>query len=176
MNLEQTNILFTGRPGCGKSTFIEKIVGKIKNPCTGFFTLEMRNRGRRVGFSIKTLDGKNGILAHIDLKSQYKVGRYGVNLEDIDRIAVPSMIPACEGEMVVIDEIGKMECCSGLFKDTLIRILDSRHTVLGSITLKGDSFIQRIKGRRDVLLVRVTEKNRNMLVEKMSSLLPGLTG
>lgn len=129
---------------------------------TGFFTQEIREKGRRTGFSIMTLDGKRGVLAHENMKSRFRVGKYGVNVEDIDQIAVPSMLPARPDEIVVIDEVGKMECFSSLFRQTLMKILDSDHQVIGSIAQKGDRFIQRIKARDDVLVVLVTEKNRDM--------------
>jgi ribosome biogenesis GTPase A len=61
------NILFTGVPGIGKSTIIEKIVQRINRSKTGFYTREMRASGRRVGFTITTLDGEHGTLAHIDI-------------------------------------------------------------------------------------------------------------
>ena len=101
------NILFTGFPGCGKSTIIERIVRRMDRPACGFYTREIRRRGRRVGFSISTLDGRHGILAHVDTRSSRRVGRYGVNLQDIDAIAVPSMIPADEQTIVVVDEIAR---------------------------------------------------------------------
>ena len=168
--MKRQNILFTGTPGCGKTTLIEKIVGRKGSSCAGFFTKEIRERGRRVGFSVNTLDGKQGVLAHRAIKNREKVGGYGVNLADIDGLAVPSMIPANEDVIVVIDEIGKMECFSPLFKDTLIRILNSKNPVLGSIALKGNSFIEGIKTREDVLLIRVSEGNRDMLFEEYSGI------
>jgi len=162
------NILFTGFPGCGKSTVIEKIVQRIDRPCTGFFTREMRDLGRRVGFSITTLDGKHGILAHIDVRSRKRVGKYGVNLQDIETIAVPSMIPANDQVILVVDEIGKMECLSALFKQTLIKVLDSANTLVGSIALKGDAFIEAVKRRPDTLLIAVSEKNRDYLADEFA--------
>ena len=159
------NILYTGFPGCGKSTIIEKIVRRIDRPSTGFFTREIRKAGRRTGFSITTLDGQHGVLAHIDIRSPRRVGRYGVNLRDIDMIAVPSMTPANDQVIIVVDEIGKMECFSGLFRQTLIKVLDSANTLVGSIALKGDAFIGAIKKRPDTLLIAVSEKNRDYLVE-----------
>jgi nucleoside-triphosphatase THEP1 len=164
--VKHKNILFTGLPGCGKSTIIEKVVQRINRPSTGFFTREIRNRGRRVGFSITTLDGKLGKLAHIDIRSSIRVGRYGVNLQDINKIAVPSLIPENENVIVVVDEIGKMECFSLLFRQILIKILDSTNTVVGSISLKGDAFIDAIKRRPDTLLISVSEKNRDYLVDE----------
>jgi nucleoside-triphosphatase THEP1 len=161
----KNNILFTGPPRCGKSTLIERIVQRIDRPATGFFTKEIRKKGRRVGFSINTLDQKEGVLAHQRIKSRRRVGKYGINLTDLEKIAVPSMIPTRPDELVVIDEIGKMECFSLLFKQTLESVLDSDHPVIGSIALKGDRFIGRIKARADVGLVMVTPSNRDALID-----------
>ena len=159
------NVLFTGPPGCGKSTLIEKIIKRSRSSKTGFFTREIREKGQRVGFSIRTLDGKHGVLAHKEINSPFTVGQYGVNVDDIDRIAVPSIITVKEDQMIVIDEIGKMECFSVLFKETLVRVLESKNPILGSIALKGDPFIAEIKKRKDVHLIRITEKNREIFVQ-----------
>jgi len=53
-----------------------------------------------------------------------------------------------------------MECLSRVFRDTLIRVLNSNHRLLGSIAIKGDRFIQGIKARDDVLLIDLSEANR----------------
>jgi nucleoside-triphosphatase len=151
----------TGPPRCGKSTLIEKLIHRVVRPATGFFTNEIREKNRRTGFFITTLDGKRGVLAHENIKGRFRVGKYGLNLEDIDRVAVPSMLPSIPGEIVVIDEVGKMECFSSLFRETLIKVLDSQHQVIGSIAQKGNQFIQEIKNRDDVLLVNISEKNRD---------------
>jgi nucleoside-triphosphatase THEP1 len=93
------------------------------------------------------------------------VGKYGVNLEDLDQIAVPSMIPSAPDQIVVIDEIGKMECFSRLFKETLTKVLSSDNLVIGSVAIKGDRFIQSIKKRDDVSLVSITEKTRDAALQ-----------
>lgn len=152
------NLFITGPPGCGKSTLMEKVAGKIRRPVTGFFTREIRERGKRVGFSINRLDGKIGVLAHENVKGRFRVGKYGVNIDDIDKIAVPSMIPSKPDQLVVIDEVGKMECFSLLFRETLIQILGSAHPVLASIALKGNEFMQGIKKKNDILLIRARGK------------------
>ena len=167
--VKHRNILYTGLPGCGKSTIIEKIVQRINRPSTGFFTREIRDKGRRVGFSITTLDGQQGILAHIDIRSHIRVGRYGVNIRDIEKIAVPSMRPENDNVILVLDEIGKMECFSELFKQTLMNILKATNTVVGSISLKRNAFIGAIKKRPDTLLISVSEKNRDYLVDEFFS-------
>ena len=158
------NILLTGPPRCGKSTLIEKVIQKIDRPMTGFFTREIKEGGKRVGFSIITLDGKEGVLARKDSETEVRLGKYGVHLDQLNRIAVPSITPSKPDEIIVIDEIGKMECLSSLFRETLLKTLDSNNWVVGSIALKGSPFIERIKERGDVALWTVTEKNRGSLV------------
>jgi hypothetical protein len=100
---------------------------------TGFFTREIREKGRRTGFMIVTLEGREGVLAHEKIKGPVRVGKYGVNLDDLDRIAVPAMVPSNPGQIVVIDEIGKMNAF-GLFGKPWY---DARFPGLVSIALKG---------------------------------------
>jgi nucleoside-triphosphatase len=171
--MQAKNILVTGLPRSGKSTLIAKVVRRLKRPATGFFTRELRDKGRRVGFLIETVDGKTGILAHENIKSRYKVGRYGVNLGDLDQVAVPSMLPSTDDEIVVIDEIGKMECFSRLFKNTLLRVLSLDNQVIGSIATKGDRFIQTIKNRDDVALVSISENTRDLALELFLQIIEG---
>jgi nucleoside-triphosphatase len=87
--MEPRNILITGSPGCGKSTLIEKVVLELHAPVTGFVTREIRERGVRVGFSIDTHDGKSGTLAHVDIESPLRVGKYGVAIQVLEELAVP---------------------------------------------------------------------------------------
>jgi len=170
-DMTRNNILFTGPPGCGKTTLIKKIAEQLLTPSTGFITKEIRENGKRVGFAINTLDGKEALLAHVNVSGRYRVGRYRVVLESIDRIAVQSMIPKTQKESVVIDEIGKMECFSSLFKKTVLDVLDMPNVVIGTISLRGDQFIKKIKSRSDVLVVEISEKNRDELPNTYDRLL-----
>jgi nucleoside-triphosphatase len=158
-------VLLTGPPRSGKSTLIERIIARLDRPLAGFFTGEIKEHGRRVGFALKTLDGREGVLARVGHESAHRVGPYGVNLADLDRLAVPSMRPDDPAALVIVDEIGKMECFSSRFRRAVIDLLDSEHDVLGSIALKGQTFIQKIKSRADVDLIEVTPANRDRLVD-----------
>ena len=160
------HLFFTGTPGCGKSTLILKIVRRLETPCTGFLTREIREKGKRAGFLVQTLSGQKEVLAHRAFSGPPRVGAYGVDIEAFEKIAVPSMRPEGEDPVVVIDEVGKMECLSTMFRKALLRALDSEDRLLGTIAAKGNAFIEGIKKRKDVTLIRVTEKNRDMLVQK----------
>ena len=168
-----TNHLVAGPPRCGKSTLIERLIKRINRPMTGFFTSEIREKGRRVGFKIVTLGGLEGILAHERFKSRFRVGKYGVNLLELERIAVPAIQPDTPDQVVIIHEIGKMECFSQVFQKKLLEALDSRNMVIGSIALKGSRFIETIKTRNDVRIMQVTENNREELVLSLAQELAG---
>lgn len=159
---EKRNIFLTGAPSSGKTTVIKKIIEKLNHPANGFYTEEQRVDGRRTGFLMKTLDGKEGYLAHQDIASDFHIRRYGVSIENIEAIAVPSISPV-ENNIIILDEIGKMECFSLSFKQAAINAIDASNIVIGTITLGGDNFIGEIKKRKDLEISEVTMDNRNLL-------------
>jgi nucleoside-triphosphatase len=162
MNNMMKNIFLTGAPSSGKTTVIKKVIADLDQPANGFYTEEERKAGKRVGFLMKTLDGKTGYLAHQDIKSEFHIRRYGVSIENIEIIAVPSITPR-KTNIIILDEIGKMECFSEIFKKAAINVLDSPNIVLGTITLGGGEFIIQIKSRQDLEIHEVTPDNRDSL-------------
>jgi nucleoside-triphosphatase len=157
------NILVTGKPGVGKTTLIAKVIEG--QTVSGFFTKEIRKNKNRVGFSIETVDGKKGVLAHVNIESPFRVSKYRVNLKDIDEICVPSL--NTKG-IIVIDEIGKMELFSRKFREKVVEILDTRR-VIATIMEQPHPFTDRIKQRNDVRLFTVTQENRNHLVNILTT-------
>lgn len=160
--MNKKNIFLTGAPSSGKTTVIEKIIEKLDHPANGFYTEEERVDGKRVGFLMKTLDGRKGYLAHQDIKSDFHIRRYGVSIDNIERIAVPSITPV-KNHVIILDEIGKMECFSKTFKQAAVNVLDATNIVIGTITFGGDAFILEIKKREDMEINEVTEDNRDLL-------------
>lgn len=156
------NIFITGAPSSGKTTVIKKVIQALPIKANGFYTEEERIDGKRVGFLMHTLDGKKGYLAHQDIQSDFHIRRYGVSLPDIEAIAVPSIKPV-ENQLIILDEIGKMECFSPIFLEAALKALDSPNIVVGTITLGGTDFIQQIKNRPDLEILEVTSENRDEL-------------
>ncbi len=172
------NIFLTGAPSSGKTTVIKKVIARLDHPATGFYTEEQRVAGKRVGFVMKTIEGKSGYLAHQDIRSDFHIRRYGVSIENIETIAVPSITPGnrqiINRHIIVLDEIGKMECFSDLFKQAAIIALDSPNIVVGTITFGGDDFITQIKNREDIEIHEVTEENRDSLPDMILELVAHL--
>lgn len=170
------NIFLTGAPSSGKTTVINKVIKDLNRPTNGFYTEEERTSGKRVGFLMNTLDGKKAYLAHQDIRSEFHIRRYGVSIENIETIAVPSINPV-NNNIIILDEIGKMECFSEVFKSAVIKALESSNIVVGTITFGGDNFIQGIKDRDDIEITEVTGDNRDLLpdviLKKIRNLLDG---
>jgi nucleoside-triphosphatase len=176
MTTRKKNIFITGAPSSGKTTIIKKIVQKLVLPACGFYTEEELLAGKRVGFVMKTLDGKSAYLAHQDIKSAFHIRRFGVSLENIEALAVPSISLATGNSIVILDEIGKMECFSEAFRNAVVRVMDSPNIIIGTITLGGNDFIAAIKNRADIEIISANHDNRNalpdLILKKISDLLP----
>lgn len=160
--------LLTGGPGVGKTTLIKQAIDKAKVNAGGFFTEEIRASGVRQGFRIVTLDGRSVILAHIDFMSPFRVSKYGVDVESLDNVGVAALRDATrECDVVVIDEIGKMELFSPSFKDAVLEALDSKKRVLGTIMFTSHHWADDIKRHADVALITVTRANRQQVLAQV---------
>ena len=167
-----TNILLTGTPGIGKTTAIRKIVSNLDSTeVAGFWSSEIRIDGRRVGFAIETISGEKGILAHVDFKEGPRVGKYSVNVSEIESIIVPELVLAREsGHIIVIDEIAKMELYSQRFLQEIRKCLNTKH-VLGAIQERRHQFLDEVRSRRDVTLFELTTENRDKIPLQILQLL-----
>ena len=157
--------LLTGRPGTGKTSLIKQAVTEIAGKAGGFYTEEIRNQGIRQGFRLVTLDGQSTILAHIEIQSPYRVGKYGVDIDGLDRVGVSALRRAAQQrELVVVDEIGKMELFSANFREVVLHIIDSGRRLLGTIMLNPNPWADEIKSRPQVNLVPVTKTNYHQVL------------
>jgi nucleoside-triphosphatase len=162
--LAKRNLLITGLPGLGKTTLIRKLSELLKNlHPVGFFTEEIREEGVRKGFELISLNGTRGILSHKNIRTPFRVGEYKVDVKSFEDFLGAISFFNTLTRLIIIDEIGKMECFSDQFKKLLEEVLDSEKWVIGTIASKGSGFIAEIKGRKDVKIFEITKKNRDFL-------------
>lgn len=183
LNVNPKNFLITGPPGCGKTTVLLETKNALESrgfKVGGCITTEMREKGRRVGFAIRDLvSGEEGILAHVALRSKKRVGRYAVDIVDLERVGVGALKNSLTSrvDFVVIDEIASMELFSRGFQNVVRDLLNSPKIILGSIHYRSKhKFLLEIRDRKDTEIIEIYQETRDsvpaLLINKIVHLLP----
>jgi len=131
---------------------------------TGFYTEEMRKNGRRIGFRGVTLDGKSFELARAGIESEFRLGPYGVILKGLESIGLDALKPSSPEQLLVLDEVGKMESFSETFRQAVLNLLDLPNPVLATVASHGVGFVKKIRQHKKVELVRLTRKSRDGMI------------
>ncbi|MCA1812753.1 MAG: NTPase [Halobacteriales archaeon] len=169
----------TGMPSVGKTATLLKIVEKLEEKETivgGMVTESLEEDGKRVGFKlINWLTKEEATLAHEKNPSEVKVGKYGVDLDVLENMGVPAIEQAIrEAEVIVIDEVGKMEMESDRFCNAVKAALDCDKPLIMTLHKKSrNPLLQDIRRRDDIRILEVTKVNRNLLPYKIEKLLEG---
>lgn len=169
-------LLLEGRPGVGKTTVVRRLVDLLRRRdlvVSGFTTEEIRKGGRRMGFAVESLGGDRAVMAHADLPGPPRVGKYGVDLGTFERIALPSLVAAASSEVMVIDELGKMELASAAFRHAVIEAFDGEAAVVATVHRFRHPFTDALKRRSDLEILPVTERTRDRLPEELVARLGG---
>jgi len=158
-------LLLTGPPGCGKTTVMLRLAELLPDRrLAGFYTRELREHGQRVGFEAVGLSsGLRATMAHVNIPSGQRVGRYGVDCSSLEPIIKAELEKSGDVDAYLIDEIGKMELLCPSFTGAVSQLLDGLVPVIATVAMKGSGLIAAVKRRPDVRLVQVTVANRDEL-------------
>lgn len=160
--------LLTGRPGTGKTSLIKEVASHFRGSAGGFYTEEIRERGVRQGFKIVTLDGREAILASVRIRSPHRVSKYGVDVEALESVGVPALEEATKRcDLVIIDEIGKMELLSRKFREAVSQVIESGKRTIGTVMLNPDPWADKVKRRPEVNLITLTRDNRQQVLAEI---------
>lgn len=183
-------IFLTGTPGVGKTTCIQAALADLTNnysvPIAGFCTQERRDAftNQRLGFDIVEYQQQVSPPIVVPLarvgKTKPTIGKYSVNVENIRRHMVRTLHIDTEDKtscnsasLMVMDEVGKMELlCPDFFPAVWNHLNHPRNLpVLGTLPLRPLRPVDRILGRDDVMVLLVTQDNRNELARNLVSYL-----
>jgi nucleoside-triphosphatase len=162
--------LLTGPPRTGKSTAVQAIMQRLGSErCGGFYTEEIRGERDRTGFRCVTAAGDSGVIASVDSASPVRIGRYGVDIEVFESLALPAIRASAGAKAItVIDEIGFMQMLSVPFQRMIEEIVAHRTLqVVGTVCQDSHPVIDRIKAAAGVKLYALTTENREAVREAL---------
>lgn len=162
------NIFITGKPGTGKSTLIKELIEEVKKrekKIAGIFSPEIREHGIRKGFEIIDLaSGKREIMAHVKFSTPY-VSKYGVSVENIEKIVQEFMHSFSSAEYIFLDELGPMESKSKKFQSLIEKILFSKKI---NIIILHHALVEKFKSQGEILnLAAGREKIKEEILRKI---------
>ncbi|RLF29791.1 MAG: nucleotide kinase [Thermoplasmata archaeon] len=169
----------TGMPSVGKTDTLIKIIEHLEETgykIGGMITKPIIENKKRVGFYVEDWQTKErDVFAHIDMDSKDRVGKYGVNIDALERIGVPAIERAINDSsinIIVIDEIGKMEMLSDRFCEIVVEALDSDKPIMVTLHKKSRTpLLQDVRRRDDIRILEVTPVNRNLLPYKIEKIM-----
>ncbi|XP_017771641.1 PREDICTED: nucleoside-triphosphatase THEP1 [Nicrophorus vespilloides] len=168
--MSKRHVLITGLPGVGKTTIVKKLCKELQTPISGFYTEEVRDsKNVRIGFDVVSVDeSTRGVLARIsdpNKNSKYTIGKYQVYLTEFEDCALLQL----QGpDLLVIDEIGKMEMFSSKFKHEIELCFKQDRIVIATVPLKCNiTLVEQLKKREDCQLFTVDKQNRNHIFQEI---------
>lgn len=163
--------LLTGAPGTGKTTLVCKLARELRASTVtvgGFFTREVRAPAGRVGFEVEDFRGHRALIAHVGWTSGCRVGRYHVDVAAFERIALPAIEQALStADVIIIDEIGRMELCSETFTRTIDAIFSAAVPLVATVHARQHPVTDMLKERPGIELLELSATNRDEILTRL---------
>src|SRR3990170_4688403 len=147
----------TGLPGAGKTYALLKVIEMLEADglkVGGMITEPIVKRNRREGFYVMDYATKEKrVFASREIESKTMVGRYGVDITALEEVGVNALRNATENaDVIVIDEVGKMEVESPNFVQSVKDALDADKPLILTLHKKSrNPLLQDIRRRKGPL-------------------------
>ena len=169
----------TGLPGSGKTYALLRVIEMLKEEellIGGMIDEPIEESRKKTGFTVRNLlTGDQQVFASTEIESKIMVGKIGVDLSKLEEVGVQAIKDAIEKcDIIVIDEVGKMEVESEAFVSAVKESLDADKPMIITLHKKSrNPLLQDIRRRDDVRILEVTPTNRNILPYKIVRLMHG---
>ena len=169
----------TGMPNVGNTDTLLKIIKSLEEhgyKVAGMITEPIVENNKTIGFYVTNWTTRERkIFAHVDYENKEKVGKFGVDITALEEIGVPAIEKAILDNtinIIIIDEIGKMEMLSEKFCEMVIEALDSDKPIMVTLHKKSRTpLLQDVRRRDDIRILEVTPVNRNLLPYKIEKIM-----
>ena len=168
------HVFLTGAVQVGKSTLIDRVLAQLPQLRTaGFRTVTEEDLPDAIG-SVYLVGADRGG----ERSGENRVAiRYGAPRgaegfpAAFDRAGTAHLAAAEESDLIVMDEIGRLEEKAERFCSRIEELLDGDVPILGVVQRRGDTPLQRrIRSHPRVRLIEVTQENRESLVHAVTAL------
>lgn len=163
------NLFLTGKIGVGKSTILKNALKKIDLSVGGYVT-ERIFEGYYRKYIVKSLyDNKEKYtIIKVDSRDNSKKSF----MEAFENGVVSILDKSLKyRDVIVLDELGPAENDIDIFTSKVFEILDSKKIVFGVLKDDNCKFINDIKDRDDVIVITITEENRDFILEEVVEIL-----
>ena len=190
MRERMPKIGITGLPNVGKTATLAAICRKLERDdfiIGGMITRAYRpgDGSERIGFYVENWEtGEKEVFSSKEFgnkpgcernKTETDDGMYYVDTDALDRIGVAAIRDAMADEdvdIIIIDEVGKMEMHSAEFNKAVKEALDCPKPIIMTLHKKSrNPLLQDLRRRDDVRILEVTAVNKNLLPYKIEKLL-----
>lgn len=161
------HLFLTGFVQVGKSTLIRRLLEKKTLKLGGFKTKWYPEGDSRILVMTPYTDIVSDITD--DSIAARDIGKDRITYPEVfDTIGKRILEDSTSCDLIVMDELGRLETNSEDFQRAVISVLDGDTPVIGVIQPRQTRFLDSIRARRDVMIIPVSEDNRNELYSLLS--------
>ena len=165
------NLFLTGKIGIGKSTLLKKALKELDFSLGGY-TTERIFEGYFRKYIIKSLYDNRTTYTILKVDSRDNSKEHFI--DSFERGALSILDKSLkERDLIVLDELGSAENDMNLFTDKVFKLLDSSKIVFGILKENNCDFLNAVMAREDVIVLTITEDNRDYILEDIIDILRG---
>ena len=158
------HLFLTGCKQVGKSTVLRKLLERHPQPA-GFRTLRIPNEE---GCSVHMFAPGETEFTEANRVFYKCKGVLYLNIEDFDRIGCDLLEKSKGAALILMDELGPTEVNAQKFRRAVWETLNEAAHVYGVLQVAESDFLDQVASRDDVLVVTVTEENRDELPQLLA--------
>lgn len=163
------NLFLTGKIGIGKSTILKNALKELNVSVGGYVTKRIFE-GYYRKYIVKSLydNVEEYTIVKVDSRDNSKEGF----MESFENGVVSILDKSFKyRDLIVLDELGCAENDINIFTSEVFELLNSEKIVFGILKDDNCKFLDDIKSRDDVITIRITEKNRDYILEEIVNIL-----